>query len=45
MYVAHGTSTPRADESRYHVPNSKIIEVEITLESMKEELEPPLVES
>ena len=35
MYVVHGTSNPCSAASRYHVPNRKIIEVAIALESIK----------
>ena len=36
---------PRAEESWYHVPNRKIIEVKTALESIQEEQDTPLVES
>ena len=45
MSVAHGTSTPRAAASRYHVTNRNILEVEINLESIREQWDTPLAES
>ena len=36
MYVVDGTSTTCSAASRYHVPNTKIIEVAIALESIQE---------
>ena len=45
MSVFHRTCTSRAAASRYHVPNKKILQVEITLESIQEEQDTPWVES
>ena len=43
MYVVHGKSTPCAAASGYSVPNRKILEVKIALESIKQGRGPNLV--
>ena len=43
MSIVHGKFTPRATASIYHIPNKKILQVEITLESTQEELYTNLV--
>ena len=45
IYVARGTRTPRTAAYRCHVPNRKILEVAIKLESIQEKCDAPLVES
>ena len=43
MSVVHGTLTPRTSETRYHLPNRKILQLETTLEPIQQQWEIPLV--
>ena len=45
MSVVHRTSTPHVAASRYSGPNSNILDVAITLESVQKGWDTPLVES
>ena len=44
MSEVYETATPHTAATRYHVPNRKILQVAITLESTQEERDTNLVE-